>query len=54
MMLMTWHKKSFVKFIAKFPLLYNIIDRYVQALFLVLDQNNAKDTNNFTKKFTNC
>ena len=29
MMLMRWHKKSFVKFIAKLPLLYNIIDRYV-------------------------
>ena len=28
-LLMTWHKKSFVKFISKFPLLYNSIDRYV-------------------------
>ena len=28
-LLMTWHKKSFVKFILKLPLLYNSIDRYV-------------------------
>ena len=34
---MTWHKKSFVKFILKLPLVYNSIDRYVQTLFLVLN-----------------
>ena len=28
-LLMTWHEKSFVKFILKLPLLYNSIDRYV-------------------------
>ena len=27
--LMTWHKKSVVKFILKLPLLYDSIDRYV-------------------------
>ena len=36
---MTWHKKSFVKFILKLPLLYNSIDRYVQTLFLVLNSS---------------
>ena len=36
---MSWHKKSFVKFILKFPLLYNSIDRYVQTLFLVLNSS---------------
>ena len=36
---MAWHKKSFVKFISKFPLLYNSIDRYVQTLSLVLNSS---------------
>ena len=36
---MTWHKKSFVTFILKLPLLYNSIDRYVQTLFLVLNSS---------------
>ena len=36
---MTWHKKSSVKFILKFPLLYNSIDKYVQTLFFVLNSS---------------